>query len=151
MSKVSRIGLTLLWLIAVAVPSLMVLPAKAEQTLPPIDLLVYLDNSKTIFTGAPDAPNKRLESMLQAVFGYRMDGGKRAFVTARDRVSFYTFGRKVAAVAESVDGGDTAALTSAVGRLSNAAEGDPITDFAELLKAITRNEMIRQRDDGRLT
>ena len=28
----------------------------AEPGMPPIDFLVYLDNSSTVFTGAPDAP-----------------------------------------------------------------------------------------------
>lgn len=123
------------------------------QTVPPIDLFVYLDNSKTIFTGGPDAPNRKLVEMLHATFSHKIGGdaetGGREFVSAGDRVYFYTFGKGVTPVAQAVDGGNQLGVASALDRLSKPVKADSVTDFAPLFKAIAANQVI-SAFDGRL-
>lgn len=118
-----------------------------EESLPPIDMLVYIDNSKTIFTGTPDAPNKRMVEMLTALFQHKIDNGRRPFVTDGDKVSLYTFGTRVRPLAEGINGGATDTLTKALGRMGENAEGEPITDFEPLLNAIITNPAISNRDN----
>lgn len=118
-----------------------------DQSLPPFDLLVFLDRSKTIFTGAgAGAPNERVAEMLRTVFERQIDGGRRTFVAAGDRVNLYTFGSDVKTIAERVDGGSREALNAAVGRFGDVA-GDENTDFSRLLTAVTENPVLNARDN----
>ncbi|QCO17647.1 hypothetical protein D3869_20850 (plasmid) [Azospirillum brasilense] len=123
--------------------------ASAQHTLPPIDMFVFLDNSKTVFTGAQDGPNQRLSEMLKTAFALPIDG-TRTFVSSGDRVSLYTFGRQVLPLAERVDGGNVSALNSAVDRFRDAITPDRVTDFAPLLRFIASMPGLQDRSENRL-
>ncbi len=122
----------------------------AEPGMPPIDFLVYLDNSSTVFTGAPDAPNKRLVGMLETVFQQPIENGQRTFVRHGDRVYPFTFGSSVIPLTPGVDGGDTVALRNTLARFGDTVKADKTTEFDKLMRAIAGNEVLKNRTDGRL-
>ncbi|WP_448207788.1 hypothetical protein [Azospirillum sp. sgz302134] len=123
--------------------------ASAQHALPPIDLFVFLDNSKTVFTGGPDGPNQRLAEMLKTAFNLPIDG-TRTFVSQGDRVSLYTFGREVLPLAERIDGGNVSALNNAVNRFTEAITPDRVTDFGPILRSISTLPGLQDRSDNRL-
>ncbi|PWC40185.1 hypothetical protein [Azospirillum sp. TSO22-1] len=123
--------------------------ASAQHALPAIDLFVFLDNSKTVFTGGPDGPNQRLAEMLKTAFTLPIDG-PRTFVSRDDRVSLYTFGREVLPLADRIEGGNTAALNDAVARFTEAITPDKVTDFRPLLRFIAGLPALQDRADNRL-
>lgn len=123
--------------------------ASAQHALPPIDLFVFLDNSKTVFTGGPDGPNQRLAEMLKTAFTLPIDG-TRTFVSQGDRVSLYTFGREVLPLAERIDGGNASALNNAVNRFTDVITPDRVTDFGPILRSISTLPGLQERSDNRL-
>lgn len=118
------------------------------QTLPPFDLLVFLDRSKTIFTNAgAGAPNERVAQMLKTVFERRIDEDRRPFITAGDRLYLYTFGTNVQSIAERVDGGNPAALQQALDRFGSGVIPDEKTDFSALMASVAQNSVLTTHDD----
>lgn len=123
--------------------------ANDQEALPPLDLLVYVDRSKTIYTGTgANAPNARLVEMLGKMFDLKIDGGRRTFITNNDRVFLYSFGDGVADVRQVDNAGDRAALKAAIQAL-NAVTPDTKTNFKALLDGINANGVLRG-DDQRL-
>lgn len=120
----------------------------SSQTLPPFDLLVYLDRSKTIFSGTgAGAPNERVAEMLRTVINRPIDDGRRTFVTAGDRLYLYTFGTNVQVIAEKVEGGNRDQLQEALGRFNASVVPDTKTDFSTLLASIAQNPVLSTQDN----
>ncbi|WP_298369768.1 hypothetical protein [Azospirillum sp.] len=120
--------------------------AKDPESLPPLDLLVYVDQSKTIYTGTgANAPNLRLAEMLGKMFDLKIDGGRRTFITTNDRVFLYSFGDKVAEVKQVEDAGDRTALKAAIQAL-NEVTPDTKTNFKALLDGINANGLLKEGD-----
>jgi hypothetical protein len=140
-----------LWTLLVAGGAFAQTPAPVGgQTLPPFDLLVYVDRSKTIFTGTGStAPNNRVAEMLRTVFDRRIDGGRRTFVAQGDRVHLYTFGASVKVIAKDIEGGDRAALARALYSINTGVTPDSKTDIAALLNAIADAPVLNSHD-GRM-
>ncbi|WP_372395742.1 hypothetical protein ABMY26_07940 [Azospirillum sp. HJ39] len=117
-----------------------------QESLPPLDLLVYVDRSKTIYTGTgSSAPNVRLAEMLGKMFDLKIDGGRRTFITTNDRVFLYSFGDRVADVKQVEDAGDRPALTAAIQALNDVTP-DTKTNFKALLDGIDANGLLKGGD-----
>jgi len=119
----------------------LVTAADAQQTLPPMDLHIFMDRSKTVVSGSEDAPNRRLAERLQAVLALKVDDqNDRPLVSAQERLNFYTFGDGVTRIAENVSGTDEAAITAALKAFSEATfdDADKFTDLEALLDEIGR-------------
>ncbi|MFD1625161.1 hypothetical protein [Azospirillum griseum] len=119
-----------------------------SQTLPPIDLLVYVDRSKTIYTGTgSSAPNARIVTMLSKMFDQPIDDGRRPFIAANDKVYLHSFGATPAPVVPAIDAGDRNALKAGVAALNTSVTPDTKTDFRTLIEAIYKNDVLTTSDN----
>ncbi len=111
-----------------------------SQQLPPLDFFVYLDNSQTIFSGGENAPSKRLPEMFEALFSQPVpEIGQENVVSEGDRIYLYTFGDKVEAFGEPIDGGDIDGWKSALGEFSEQTSNDRTTKMDSLFKHLADN------------
>jgi hypothetical protein len=145
------IGLAMVLWTAVATPLAAQTAGPPVQKLPPIDLLVFLDRSKTIFTGkGGTAPNERIVTMLEKMFNLPIDGGRRTFISTGDRVYLHTFGSTVKALDEIEDAGNRGAVNAALQKIRQNVTPDTKTDFRALFAEISRNPVLLDAANGRL-
>lgn len=133
------------WLYIVVLATLLGLQATSAtaQGLPKIDFFVYIDNSKTIFTGKTDSPNKSIIKMLKALFSQEItDGTKRPLAGPGDKIFLHSFGDKTEPYGNPIDGGDVQAWETMLDRFANANYEVKTTEFDKLFQAIAANPAI---------
>ncbi|MBP2314313.1 hypothetical protein [Azospirillum soli] len=132
--------ISLVWVVVVALAGSPL--AAQEQQLPPFDVFVYMDASKTIFTERQPGPNRRIVEMLKELFREPIDD-KRPFVGAGDRVYLYTFAEKAQEFSKgAIDGGNRKNLEAELDRLGSEGEkghNQGKTDIGAMLGSVRGN------------
>jgi hypothetical protein len=130
-----------------------------QQTLPSVDIHVYLDVSGTIFTGQSDGPNFKIVEMLRSLFDAPIEGG-RTFTSPNDSIHLNTFGQEVKPFGSAIDGGSKAARDKLLDDFAKSRKPgkdvppqqapDQQTRFDSLLDSIRRTIEIRSSGAERL-